>query len=119
LLPAAQVTDTGYKKFITNLFIPITIADELTKFYSFNYDIEIAQVEGELIIVINSKTFEETIFQTLDNPQARLRNPSAFAFESFDNLIECSKLLQKAIVSWLEKYKVDQINIRSYFWKDQ
>lgn len=108
------------KKFITNPFLPISIANELTKFYSFNNDdIEARQIEGELIIVIDSKTFEETIFQRLDNPEARLRDPSAFAFESFDNLIECSKLLQKAIVSWLEKYKVDQINIRSYFWKDQ
>jgi hypothetical protein len=108
------------KEFITNPFIPVTIADELSKFYSFNNsDITTEQVEGELIIVINSKTFEETDFQKLANPQARLRDPSAFAFNSFDNLIECSKRLQKAIVSWLEKYEVDQINIRSYFWQER
>jgi hypothetical protein len=107
------------KKYITNPFIPSSIADELSKFYSFNNgDITADQVEGELVIVINSKIFEETDFQKLANGQARLRDPSAFAFESFDNLIECSRLLEKAIVSWLQKYKVDEINIRSYSWHE-
>lgn len=108
------------KKYITNPFIPISIADELTKFYSFNNgDIIAEQLEGEMIIVINSKVFEETDFQKLDNAQARLRDPSAFAFQNFENLVECTKLLEKAIVSWLEKYKVDEINIRSYSWSNQ
>jgi hypothetical protein len=107
------------KKYITNPFIPSSIADELSKFYSFNNgDITAEQVEGELVIVINSKIFEETDFQKLANAQARLRDPSAFAFESFENLIACSRLLEKAIVSWLQKYKVDEINIRSYIWRE-
>lgn len=107
------------KKYINNPFVPINIASELEKFYSFsNYSLTLEQVDGENIIAITSNFFAENDFEKLNDTALLLRVPSAFALQNLENLIVCSLLLEHSIVKWFKHYKVDQINLRSYFWRE-
>jgi len=108
------------RRYINNPFIPKSIANELAKFYCYGHmDLIASQVIHQHIIVIDSNTFEHNDFQLQSNDHVRLREPLAFAFESFDNLVVCVSLLEKSIVTWLEKYKVDEINLRSNMWREE
>ena len=99
------------KRFIYNPLLPKSIADELENFYSkVHCDIPYSQLEGTKLIVIESKHFEEGIFQ--ERKEGVIKRPSAFALRNYENLVTCCGNLEKAIINWLKKHKVKEINIR-------
>lgn len=109
-----QVLDI--KKFINNPFLPKSIADELEKFYSRNHiNISIASLNGDKVIILDSKHFEKGLFEIPDPKLRIIKQSAAFALLTYENFCTCSVNLENAIIKWLKIYKVKEINIRKDF----
>lgn len=106
------------RKFMNNPFLPKKIADKLLLFYNHRTRIEsISDRDIDKVIILKTMHFEEGIFERKTNNQNmdELRTPSAFAFNTSTNFIQCSVDLEKEIISWLKKYRLEDINIRKDF----
>jgi hypothetical protein len=109
-----QVLDI--KKFVRNPFLPKSIADELVNFYSRNHiDVNIASLNGDKVIIIDSKHFEKGLFEIPDPKSRIIKHSTAFALQTYENFRTCSINLEDAITKWLKSYKVQEINIRKDF----
>jgi len=106
------------KPFIDNPFLPKSIADKLLDFHTSGIvDHRRTDLTGQKVILLKSGILETGLIgnASSNEPAGVYKESNAFAFKNWSNLCQCILNLEKAILDYLKKYKVKEINIR----KDQ
>jgi hypothetical protein len=104
-----------FKPFLNNSYLPSSISKELEKFYCRrSYKIALDQLLEKKIIIINSKYYEENIWDKEILKGFTFWEADVFAFLNFNNFIECSRLLKKSILDWLSQNNIAGININDH-----
>jgi len=104
-----------FRPFLNNAYLPRTINMELEKFYSrLSTKISSQELIGKKRIVITGTFYEENIWDKGIVKGFIIWETDLFAFINFENFVECSRLLTKSILSWLNKNRITDININTH-----
>lgn len=103
------------KEYIDNPFLPKSIADTLLNFHTARItDYLKTELAGQKIILFRTDILEAGLIGSSSNkhPSEVCKGSDGFAFRNWTNLCQCIGNLVKAIVDYLKRYKVKEINIR-------